>query len=310
MVQGKQRSQAKFLRDRPLASMHMRLTKIIRSCALLLLAFSVVSCGSPDSENQRQTSFLPSKLTVTAQSGLVSIEAQDVPLGALLTELGRKAQVAFTIPEEMNSERLTLLVQSRPLEEALRQMFIGKTYTLRYRKKNDREVIIGVDLFARHPSAASPASSVTQPKVTKVNSGGGASFTALERSLKESSEPGQRLEALGALTEQETEESVTSIIVKALSDRSSEVREAALEALKSSLNPVPIGPLASMATQDANPTFRMEAMSLMLDQFSGDELPQEDWDTAMGTLNQALADPDPDVREQAAMLLSNMAPAE
>jgi len=315
MMQWTQQSQTNVFHRRASPSKPMGPIHRVHVSGLLLLSFSLMACGSPTSDNQQQAHLLPSKmtaskLTVTARAGLVSIEAQNAPLDEVLTELWRQVPITFTIPEEMKAERLTLSIQSRPLEETLRQLFIGKAYAFRYRKELEQDVIAGVDLFSRQPPPTSQAKADAQSSVKEGNSGAGPSSTELARTLKASSEPAQRMAALGALTEKETEEDVTSIMAEALSDSSPEVRESALEAAKSSLNPVPIVPLASMATQDADPAFRMEAMSLMMDQFSGDDLPKEDWDRAMGALNHALADPDPDVRVQAAMFLSDVGPAE
>src|SRR5262249_36621935 len=109
-----------------------------------------------------------------------------------------------------------------------------------------------------------------------------------------------------AIADRGGEGPVTPILAQALSDTDQGVRDTALNLLKLSFDAVPIGPLASMATLDNNPESRMEALSLMTEQLFMDDRTKEDWATATATLNQGLSDPDPNVRDQAAMLLPDL----
>jgi hypothetical protein len=253
-------------------------------------------------------------ITVMATAGLVSLEAQHAPLGALLTEFGQRTQIAFTIPDTMKSESVTLSVQRLPVEEALQQVLTGKSYSLQYRQDGDKKVIAGVDLsvpqapmanrasVGSHSSSGSPATTSTvKPETVRTD----FQLTELEQSMRESQGPATRLAALNSIANRETNEAVNPIIAQALSDRALEVREAALDVLKYSLDPVPISSLAAMAAQDTNPAFRKEAMTLLVAQLAKDEPSQEDIDTALSALNRGLGDPDPGVRELATMLLGD-----
>lgn len=310
--------------------------RIVGCVPLTVLVLSVLSCGNPSAENQAQRDPVSSKMTVTTTAGLVSLDAQNVPLGILLTELGQRTQLAMTLPEEMKAERMTVLLQQRPLEAALREILLGKSYTFLYRQEKGQEVIVGVRLFPQHrpmtrlnasqrQTGISLATRGVPPTLVVTGSWGRAETTGgdpkpvrisddmplddLKRSLTESKDPAFRSAALDAIANRGTDRPVNPFLAQSLSDGDYEVRGTALSLLMSSFDAVPIGPLASMATQDANPEFRMDAMSLMTDQLFKDERPEQDWAAVTAALNRGLSDPDPDVREQAEMLLPTLDPA-
>lgn len=300
----------------------MRILSTPMRCSYLivLMAFSMQACGSPGEEISKPGLSSATTMMVTATAGLVSIEAQNAPLGAVLTEFGRRTQIAFLIPEAMKSESVTLSFQRRPVEDVLQQVLIGKFYAVEYRQDGAKKVIARVDLsvpqgpMVSRASAGSPFSSVPTANGSSVRSAptsignlGTArtdlELAQLEQSLRESQEPAARIAALNGIAHRETSEAVNPIIAQALSDRAPEVREAALDVLKYSLDPVPIPALAAMASKDANPAFRVEAMMLLMDQLAKDEPSQEDRDTVLSLLNRGLTDPDPAVREFATMQL-------
>ncbi len=290
---------------------------------LLVLTFLSQSCGNPGQDSPKPGLVSVSKMTVTAIAGLVSLEIQNALLGAVLTELGQRTEIHFTIPEEMKSEPRTLSLQQRPIEEALQQLLTGKSYSVQYRLEGDKQVIVGVDVSAPQSQMASRTLSGTQ----LINSGPANQSVSLpmnsnetkplaartdlellnlEQSLKESPDPATRIAALNGIAGRETDVPVNPIVVQGLSDPAPEVREAALDLLRYSSEPVPIQSLASVAIQDVNPAFRVGAMSLLIEQLGkGEEPNQEDRDAVRAILQQGLADPDPQVREQAAMLLEN-----
>lgn len=290
---------------------------------LFVLALSSQSCGNPDHDNPKPGLVPAPKMMITAMAGLVSLEIQNAPLGAVLTELGQHTEIHFTIPEEIKSEPRTLSLQQRPIEEALQQLFTGKSYSVQYRVEGDKEVIVGVDVSAPQSQmasrtlsgthlinsgpanqSASPSTNSNETKPLAVRTD--LDLLNLEQSLKESPDPATRIAALNGIAGRETDVSVNPIVVQGLSDRAPEVREAALDLLRYSSDPVPIQSLASVVIQDANPAFRVGAMSLLIAQLGkGEEPNQEDRDAVRAILQQGLADPDPQVREQAAMLLEN-----
>ena len=307
---------------------------ISSSIGLIIVSLFIMSCGSQGSENQGQASVAPAKMTVTVKAGLVSLDAQNAPLGALLDEIGRHMQISISMPEEMKADRLTLAFYDRSLEEALRQVLAGQSYSFLYRQEQGREVIAGVRLVAqqrRAPGIASSGTATAPPSPVSLNqpsfaaartwgrggtavgegkSGAGndnLTLDELKRSLTDSQDPAQRTATLDAIANWGEDGAVNPILAQALTDGDQGVRETALNLLKSSYDPVPIGPLASMAALDANPEFRMEAMTLMTDQLFEEDRPKEEWATVSASLSKSLTDPDQDIRDQAEQLLSQLA---
>ena len=307
------------------------------SCALLLLALPLLSCGGSDAENQGQGLSVSSRMTVTATAGLVSIEAQNAPLGALLAELGRQVEITINVPEEMKAERLTLALQDRSLEDALRQVLAGQSYSFLYRQEKGREAIAGVRLFAQQrprnnmasfvdPIVASSPVNQGQPPLTGTRSWGrggtaigegkpGAvsddlSLDELKRSLTDSQDPAQRSATLDAIANRGEDGPVNPIVAQALTDADLDVREAALNLLKSSFDPVPIDSLASMVAREADPDLRIEAMTLMTDQLLQDGRTKDEWAAVSASLSKSLTDHDQDVRDQAEQLLSQLSESE
>ncbi|MEP6936418.1 MAG: hypothetical protein ABI988_21150, partial [Nitrospirota bacterium] len=126
----------------------MKMGLINSFVALLVLSLSILSCGSPGSQDQG----LPSsaKVTVTTTTRLVSLDVQHALLGALLAELGQQAKITVSIPDEMKSERLTLAFQHRPLEDALKRVLAGHPYAFFYTQRGGKDVLAGVRLFVQH----------------------------------------------------------------------------------------------------------------------------------------------------------------
>jgi len=61
-----------------------------------------------------------------------------------------------------------------------------------------------------------------------------------------------------------------------------------------------------MAATDNNPDLRMDAMTLMADQLLEEGRTKEEWGIVSTSLSGSLSDSNPDVREQAEMLLSEL----
>jgi HEAT repeat protein len=78
-----------------------------------------------------------------------------------------------------------------------------------------------------------------------------------------------------------------SATVPDLQDRDPKVREAVLEQLGGSGDPLPVDSLAEMVQTDTNPVLRMDALEL---------LAEKGGEAALDPLKQALRDPDPAVR--------------
>src|SRR5580765_1430954 len=99
---------------------HILLRRLRPSLAFMAMSVLCLSCGSPD----QQGTVLPptSKVTVSAESQLVTLDAEHAPLAAVLTAIGQQTQITIHVPDNISSERLSLSFQNVPLEEALKRM--------------------------------------------------------------------------------------------------------------------------------------------------------------------------------------------
>ena len=134
-------------------------------------------------------------------------------------------------------------------------------------------------------------------------------FGELKQALTDVQDPAQKALLLRAMVDRGEAEPVTPILMKALNDSDQRVRETALSLLKESFEPLPLQHLASMATNDANPELRIEALTMLTDQLFSGSLKPESWAIANATLNQGLSDPNPAVSEHATSLLPRLVDA-
>ena len=304
------------------------------SLAFIGISALFISCGSPGPQDQ----VLPptAQVTVNSASRLVTMDVTNAPLAAVLAAIGQQAQITISVSGNITSERLSLSLQNVPLEEVLKRVLAGQSYTVAYKQEKGREVIAGVRLFAKNeqipPTNSAPSGRQAVAKLmgsegwrtslpaTRSWGRGGATanegniaaisddvpLDELKRAFAETKDPALRAAMLDAMANRGEEGPVAPALATALSDRDEEVRSNALNLLKTSFEPLPLGPLAQMAATDNNPDLRMEAMTLMTDQLSAEERTKEEWAVAQASLSGSLSDPNQDVREHAEMLLSEL----
>jgi hypothetical protein len=320
--------------DRFAGLSHMYMGRLKHSLALMAISALCISCGSPD----QQDKVLPStsQVTVNAESQLVTMDVKNAPLAAVLAAIGRQAQITISVSDDITSEHLSLSFQNVPLEEALKRVLAGQSYTFAYKQDKGREVISGVRLFAKNgqisPTDSAPSGMPALAQLTgsqglptplpTTRSWGRGGATAnegkiapisddvpldeLKRSFSETQDPALRSAMLEAMADRGEEGPVAQALSTALSDNDEDVRATALNLLKSASEPVPLGPLAQMAATDNNPDLRMEAMTLMADQLLAEDRTKEEWAVVRASLDRSLSDPNQDVREQAEMLLPEL----
>lgn len=322
--------------DRFAGFSHMFMRRLTYSLALMAISVLCISCGSPGPEDQ----VLPptAQVTVNAASQLVTMDVKNAPLAAVLAAIGQQAEITISVSDDLTSERLSVSFQNVPLEEALKRVLAGQSYAFAYTQDKGREVISGVRLFAKHkpvpPTNAAPtgmpalaqlpgSQGLPTPlpatrswgyggspmnKETRAPIGEDVPLDELTRSFSQTKDPALRSAMLDAMADrgEEEEKPVAPVLATALSDSDEEVRTNALNLLKTTFEPVPLGPLARMAATDNNADLRMEAMTLMADQLFAEERTQEEWTVAHASLSRSLSDSNEDVREQAEMLLSEL----
>ncbi len=302
-------------------------------CFVGALSILLVACGGPNSQEQK----LPpgAQLRVDTTSQLVTLDIKNVPFRAVLSELGRQTQITVSVPDNLQFDNLSLSFENVPLEDALKRVLAGQSYSFVYKQDRGRNAITGVRLLAKQDPVppAELRTAMTQmlavlpghagvqvsapldqpiPATTRTPATGvpmdDVALDDLKRSFSESQNPALKSEILEAIAGSGTEEAqpVVPILAAALSDHDEEVRATALNLLKSSSDPVPLGPLAMMTATDKNPDLRMDAMTLMADQLLVDGRTKEEWMTAKASLAKGLSDPNPEIREQAALTLDEL----
>jgi hypothetical protein len=318
--------------DRFAGCSHRFMSQLRPSLVFMAISIFCISCGSPGPQDQ----VLPptAQVTVNAASRLVTMDVKHAPLAAVLAAIGQQAQITISVSGDITSERLSVSFQNVPLEEALKRVLAGQSYTFAYIQDKGREVIAGVHLFAKHeqvPPTNSTSSNMPaiarllgsqellQPTTRSWGRGGSTMsektaapisddipLDELKRAFSETKDPALKSAMLAAMADRGEEGPVAPALSTALSDRDEEVRTNALNLLKMTSEPVPLGPLAQMAATDNNPDLRTEAMSLMVDQLSTEDRTKEEWAVAHTSLSRSLSDPNQEVREQAEMLLSEL----
>ena len=299
---------------------------LLSRCFLGAISILLVACGGPGPQEQK----LPpgAGIKVNATSRLVTLEIKNVPFREVLSELGRQAQIAVSVPDNLQFDNLSLSFENIPLEDALKRVLAGQSYSFVYAQDRGHEVITGVNLFAKQEQAPPAEIRTAVAQVLASMSGSGTaglselsdrpllssehtspkalrddmSLEDLKRSFSEAQDPATRSQVLEAMAGLEAEEAqpIAPVLATALSDSDEGVRTTALNLLRLSSDPVPIGPLSMMSATDENPDLRLEAMTLMTDQLFLDASTNEDRMAVKASLTQSLSDPDPDIREQAA----------
>src|SRR5215470_1425440 len=139
--------------DRFAGLSHMYMRRLRQPLAFMAISILFISCGSPDQQDKM----------LHPTTRLVTMDVKNAPLAAVLTAIGQQARITISVPDNIPSERLSLSFQNIPLEEALKRVLVGQSYTFAYTQNKGREVIAGVRLFAKHeqiPLTGSAPSSV------------------------------------------------------------------------------------------------------------------------------------------------------
>jgi hypothetical protein len=274
----------------------------------------------------------------------VTVKADRVPLKQLLDEIVAQVHVSVSLPKEMESEPATLSVKAVPLEDALRKLLVGKHYSLSYSEppagtRDHRPLVAGVQIW-QEPNAimaaASPAPAEQKPlgeavtpsrfhshaAHTAPEAGGAAGqtpslspqqigedplpFDELKQSFNDATSPETRLSLLESLGNREDEGPIVPTLATALSDPDEGVRQAALEMMTASYEPIPLAPLMSMVSVETNPEALIGALTLMTDTVSSGSGTREERAAVAAALSSSTLNPNLDVREEAQLLLEQL----
>jgi hypothetical protein len=236
---------------------------------------------------------------VEFQNGRISIQATDVPLKELLSEMGQKSGIVVELKDTEAAERpLSITLRQVPPTRAFRRVLRDLNYAFVYSEDRLSQVLILPRGAQIPPGQLAKGPSPTRSSEGRLDRPGKGSSRAKREALalKRDMDPRVRAE-LAAIAELEESDDVKSIAAlgNRLADPIPQVRSAALSALTAKEG--------SSATQmirrgltDRDPELRIEALEALAER------------NDIESLRSGLTDPNEDVRERAAELLEESTP--
>jgi hypothetical protein len=270
---------------------------------VLILPFLGIWGTSTSAAPVSDTSF-----ALTLQHDHLSAAINNLPLRVVLEKLSRLMNLEVSLEKSVGDETITVEYKNLPLEEAIRRILHGKSYALTYAQTSFSKghtalpKVVGIRVV---PKGAGPSTVQGNTDSETIYFGG---FGGNEPDRQRNAEQEQAHDSLAAadtkarlaaLTEGAEDKKAEALraIVAGLEDENADVREAALDVLKSGYGPVPLKPLSEVALKDGSPAHRTDALML---------LAERNGQAALGPLNQALKDPDPGVSEMAHTLIETL----
>ena len=300
--------------------------------AAAAFSFSLVACGSPGSQQAEQG---VAYVQVDPTRQWVSIDATDASVRSILLELSKQAGLSLTISDVGELGRITLAVKNIAIEDGIQRVLGSTPYMLRHAvEENGRKILAAVDVhrgMLDRVDSRQSTSAVVAVATRTADSGWGVnqgnkgdsaddsdreaelaatledlSLDTIKQLMREAKDPALRMSMLDTLTERDDQSSVRPLFLDALQDADVDVRGAALEYLKASFDPIPLVSLAHAVDREPNSVLRAYALALLSEQALEDGRTKEDLAVAMASVNRALTDPDPAVREQAQWSLEEL----
>lgn len=238
----------------------------------------------------------------------LSARIKEVPLGAVLDRLARLVPLRIYYKGPVWNQKVSATFNDLSLEEGIKRVLSGTSYVLN-RKPSDTKAgkeqaayTIEIRIATSNTGVAAPAESKTQSSAAPqkaLDPARARSLQTLTEQALHAPDVQKRIVALETLHGEYSEEEALPTLVRALQDKSETVRLTALRLLSDATaseggEPVPYGPIASLATQDTSPEVRRLALKLASDIDEG---------ASTELLKQATADPDPRISRVARVLL-------
>jgi hypothetical protein len=257
---------------------------IVFLASLMLVAGTEAATSSPKS-----------KPLVGFENGRLSVQARDVPLKDLLSEIEARSGIAIELKDSNNAPKW-FSVDVKNLPPALAFQGILQHLNFAFFYSGTRLVRVLILPTGNQTPEARSGSMETNPIGQRFSGAETApvefraSPTAPRPDRKDSDVPA-KLEAIQAMEDSDDPKSIAAL-GEALIDRERKVKEAALQALAQTKG-TNVTEMLSRGLNDSDPEFRLEVLEVLADR--GD----------LDSLRKALADRHPNVRETAADLLWN-----
>jgi hypothetical protein len=244
--------------------------------AIALLLYS--SCVSARGEQQGDPSLL-----ISPDQETLSAKLNGEPLLGVLSEIGDQTGIEINVVEEMKGHPIWADFKGLPLEEGIRRLLRGQSYTITHSQDTaSGRHITGINVLeqASSPGGSTPNFPSPKPQTPET-----------EDAIA------QKIDNLWQIVDNEPAQAKESL-KKAMRDRNLEIRETALEVMANMDQPFISELLGEMALRDSDPQIRLEALNLLADH-GQDEILRD-------TLMKSAEDPDQDVRETAEHLLETL----
>lgn len=270
--------------------------------ALMVLAAGLVLQASVTSAEIRATHdtvspVSPGRPLIQAANGRLTAKLRDVPLSAVLAEIGAQNGVRIFVSAQVH-KRVTADFRGLPLEEGLRRLLRGTNVAYFYNRESsgdgksaslklvrvdvlpgpagetDIEItdeVEGASELAGQLSEADNAQLRAQAAKALGKTNDPSAVDPLAEALTGDADPAVRAAAAKALGKTWSEEAVPPLAEAALQDPSAEVREAATRALGETWSDAATDSLLGALTYDRDALVREQA-ALALGQTAGDEV--------------------------------------
>ena len=228
-------------------------------------------------------------LSVELSNGLLSLDAEDVPLQAILDEIGRVSGVPIHVSDADASPGdtlTTLLLERVRVDEAVRRLLMGRSFVLVYATGALREARV---------YEAPPSASARTPEPE------GADVARLRGAALADPDPRERARALEDLAANLDQRAALDAVVEVLGRESNPgLLERALDIVGSE-RALPLEPVLRLAS-NPEPRVRIKALTRLSEQAARDVRARQALEVA------AADDSAPAVRDTAAKLLRDVAP--
>ena len=106
--------------------------KVVKAGLVMLLIVGPQSHASIDNK-----SLAPGNFKLTIAEGRISASVKAVPLGRVLKELGRQANIRVYVSAAIAEERVSVGFTNKPLAKGIKKLLTNKSYALTYDNTKD-----------------------------------------------------------------------------------------------------------------------------------------------------------------------------
>jgi hypothetical protein len=270
---------------------------LVSNFLMAILLLFLLGCES--SKKDGVSSKAP--FVLSFKDNYLSVKVEKIPLGKVLEELGRKANLQIFMDAVIAKETVTIEFKNLLLEEGIRRILQGRNYALTYAQPSvsssnsaSPQGIIGIKVVQSGSAHSdNPSAAIHRRNEEKDQ----RSLEEMMHEASGSSNPLTRASTLRALGEYAEEAETFKVIVNALRDDDPIVRRVALEVIEETGEQLPIDSIVKVALNDPSPSVRMSALELLVNNNER---------AAEGALKRALRDPDPRVRNMAEGILKEL----